>query len=176
MKKFSMVLASDSKNGIWVNNTLPWSLKKDMQFFKKLSTKTEDEKKCNALVMWRKTWESIPLKFRPLPGRINCVLSHNTSLKLDWAIVFNNFEDCMKELSENWNVENIFVIGGSYLYNSLVDHAQLETIHMTNIEWDFWCDTFFIGIPKEFFLHKFSSTEEENWIEFQFCEYKKQEV
>lgn len=177
MKNFSMILATDSKNGIWVNNTLAWSLKKDMSFFKKLSTQTEDKKKCNAVIMGRKTWESIPPKFRPLPWRINCILSHSIWLNLEWAIVFNDFDECLEQLSYNQEVENIFVIWWAHLYNTLIHHPQLESIHMTNIEQDFWCDTFFTGIPQSFFLHTFSTTQVENDTEFQFCKYKKtQEV
>ena len=54
---------------------MPWKLPGDMAYFKELTSKTADAGKQNAVIMGRKTWESIPPKFRPLPGRINVVLT-----------------------------------------------------------------------------------------------------
>ena len=56
---------------------MPWKLPGDMAYFKELTTRTADASKQNAVVMGRKTWESIPAKFRPLPGRVNVVLSRS---------------------------------------------------------------------------------------------------
>jgi dihydrofolate reductase len=66
-KNIIIILASDEKNGIGKNGILPWRLKSDMAYFKEVTTTTLSEKKINALIMGRKTWESIPEKFRPLP-------------------------------------------------------------------------------------------------------------
>ena len=57
---------------------MPWKLPGDMAYFKELTTRTADPAKQNAVVMGRKTWESIPPKFRPLPGRVNIVLSRGS--------------------------------------------------------------------------------------------------
>lgn len=56
---------------------LPWSLPGDLRYFKELTSRTVDPGKQNAVIMGRKTWESLPPKFRPLPGRLNVVLSRN---------------------------------------------------------------------------------------------------
>ena len=68
MKSFEIVVAATASNfGIGKLGGLPWKLPGDMAFFKTLTTTTIDNKKQNAVIMGRKTWESLPEKFRPLP-------------------------------------------------------------------------------------------------------------
>ena len=81
-KNFSLVVAATQKGGIGLKNDLPWpKLKGDMSFFRDLTSTCDDENKMNAVILGRKTWESIPTKFRPLPGRINIVLSRGGEIK-----------------------------------------------------------------------------------------------
>ena len=76
---FQLVVAATRKLGIGKHGSMPWKLPGDMAYFKELTSKTADSSKQNAVIMGRKTWESIPLKFRPLPGRINVVLTRNAA-------------------------------------------------------------------------------------------------
>jgi dihydrofolate reductase len=64
-------------NGIGQAGRLPWRLKEDMKFFKHLTTLAPSPLK-NVVIMGRKTWQSIPHKFRPLANRINIVVSRQT--------------------------------------------------------------------------------------------------
>jgi dihydrofolate reductase/thymidylate synthase len=59
--------------------SLPWSLPGDLKYFRELTQRTSDPAKQNAVIMGRKTWESIPVKFRPLAGRINVVLTRGAA-------------------------------------------------------------------------------------------------
>ena len=71
MRGFSVIVAACKQtHGIGVGGQLPWSLRGDMQFFKQLTRSTRDPTKRNAVIMGRKTWQSIPTKFRPLDDRI----------------------------------------------------------------------------------------------------------
>ena len=81
MKPFSIIVAFDSQYGIGKNGQLPWSLPSDLKHFKEITTAVTDPAKKNAVIMGRKTWESLPEKFRPLPGRVNMVLSQRGELK-----------------------------------------------------------------------------------------------
>ena len=77
-RRFSVVVAScKHTRGIGVGGKLPWSLRGDMQYFKQLTRSTADPLKRNAVIMGRKTWQSIPEKLRPLADRVNVVISRN---------------------------------------------------------------------------------------------------
>ncbi len=179
MKKFSMIIAVDSKNWIWKNNSLAWSIPSDLKYFKEITTTTKDLAKYNAVIMGRKTWESIPSKFRPLPDRINCILSRNLKYedinsKIDnFVLHFNSFEHCLKELSKKENVENIFLIWWATLYNQFLNHPNLEKLYITKVIWNYNCDVFFDWIPENFILEKYSDDLEENSIKFRFEKYKR---
>ena len=86
----SIIVAHSNSGGIGINGTIPWKIKKDMAYFKDITNnvfnedglvdniKNDNEKKfCkkNAVIMGRKTYQSIPEKFRPLDNRYNLVLS-----------------------------------------------------------------------------------------------------
>jgi dihydrofolate reductase len=72
---FQIVVACTRNLGIGLNGSMPWHLPKDMAYFKKLTSTSGGSETRNAVIMGRKTWESIPAKFRPLSGRVNVVIS-----------------------------------------------------------------------------------------------------
>ena len=65
IKKFNIILALDSQNGLGKDGDLAWRIREDMKYFKKITM--GDSSAQNAVVMGRKTWDSIPEKFKPLP-------------------------------------------------------------------------------------------------------------
>jgi dihydrofolate reductase len=177
--KFNIILAVDEKNGVWVHNTLAWNLPSDMKHFKNITTQTKDLAKLNAVIMWRKTWMSIPWKFKPLKNRINCILSRNLKKSDlgspidDFTLYFNSLEDCLIELESKENLENIYIIWWADLYNQVLNHPMLEKIYMTKVKWDFKCDVFLNEIPESFVVESYTEPEIENWIEYSFWVYKK---
>jgi dihydrofolate reductase len=88
-----------------------------MKHFKEITSTTQDLAKHNAVIMWRKTWESIPSKYRPLPDRINCILSRSITDQSidskidDFVLYFNSLESCLEELQKKDNIEDIYIIG-----------------------------------------------------------------
>lgn len=177
--KINLILAVDDKNGIGKNNDLAWRIKSDMSYFKNITSKTTDLAKMNAVVMWRKTRESIPSKFRPLPDRINCILTRNIkhddigSKIDDFVLYFNSIDHCLSELESKENVENIFIIGWANLYNQLLNHPLLDKIYITKVVWNFDCDVFFNWIPDNFKVESYTDEEQENDIKYSFWVYKK---
>ncbi|QLG70651.1 hypothetical protein HG535_0A05930 [Zygotorulaspora mrakii] len=123
--------------GIGFQGTLPWKLSKEMKYFKQVTTLTKDPTKMNAVVMGRKTWDSIPPRFRPLPGRVNVVVSrdftspfivdvngcyHSNSLILGIEVLKHQLGD---------RIERIYVIGGGQIYNQsydITDHWLITKI------------------------------------------------
>ena len=82
--KFNLIVAACGKSlGIGLNGELPWKLKSEMKYFAEKTSKTKDIDKINAVIMGRKTWESIPLKFRPLKNRFNVILSRQADYSLN---------------------------------------------------------------------------------------------
>jgi dihydrofolate reductase len=77
LKTYKIIVACTKDYGIGINGSLPFRLKSDMASFKSITTTTRQKHLYNAVVMGRKTWESIPNKFRPLEKRLNVVVTHN---------------------------------------------------------------------------------------------------
>lgn len=132
--------------GIGYKGQLPWSLKQEMKYFRKLTTATIDQSKKNAVIMGRKTYYSIPPKFRPLKGRMNIVLSRNIE-KLKEEIeeeldankeilrVSNSLPQVLETLTEADQIEEIFIIGGAEVYNQLMaeNHSLIDSIYLTEV-------------------------------------------
>lgn len=125
--------------GIGFQGTLPWRLSKEMKYFKQITSSTNDPKRVNAVVMGRKTWESIPQRFRPLPNRINLIVSRSYEDKFSQQ---TDVENCYKsnslllgiqELKQKLGhrLERIYIIGGGEIYNQsydLTDHWLITKI------------------------------------------------
>ena len=73
--QIKLIVAVCQGNGIGKENQLPWRIKSELAQFAKLTKSTIDFSKRNAVIMGRKTWESLPTRVRPLKNRINIVLS-----------------------------------------------------------------------------------------------------
>ena len=124
--------------GIGIKGKMPWRLRQEIKYFKNVTTTTKDPNGINAVIMGRKTWESIPTKFRPLPGRLNIVLSRSYvshGSNDEDIILTNSIENALAKIEEYGKpVEKIFVIGGSELYNKLISHEKVQHLLITEIK------------------------------------------
>lgn len=176
MRDFSIILAVDNENGIWKCWDLAWSIPEDMKYFKDTTIHTNDAKKQNAVIMGRKTWESIPEKFRPFKKRKNFILSREFTgwnINKDWATEYSNFDSCLKAVSHMQDVEEIFIIWGSQLYNMSISHPHFKKAYITRIYNKYHCDVFFDGLPLSFQLISRSEKKEHDGVEFEFSIYEK---
>ena len=133
---FDIVVAADLDWGIGKANGLPWPrLREDMRHFKRL-TSTASAGRRNAIVMGRKTWESKEIDRKPLPQRLNVVVSRSL-YEVPQGVVAVRSLDEMLDISD---VETLFVIGGAGLLLSALERSDLRFIYLTRIDARFSCD------------------------------------
>ncbi len=150
MMGFSIILACTLDGGIGIDNTIPWQIKEDMMLFKKITEETSCYYKKNAIIMGRKTWESLPVK--PLPNRINIIVTSrdkdfSSNLNANPNVIFvNNLENAFYECEKSVNIDKIFVIGGKSLYDLCLNNDKYSTwineIHLSVLKKKYECDTF----------------------------------
>ena len=125
-----MIYARARNGVIGKQGQLPWHLPEDLAHFKRTTLG-------QPVVMGRVTWESLPEKFRPLPGRTNVVVSRQTSFKATGAQVVSSLEAAMALFPSS---EIVWLIGGAQLYAQALPLAS--QIVVTEIDADFGGDAF----------------------------------
>jgi dihydrofolate reductase len=139
--KIAAVVAMDESRVIGINGALPWRLPADMAHFRALTTG-------NVVVMGRKTWDSLPPAFRPLPGRTNVVVSRTPSqLDLPEGVLRAASPEAGVAMAcevAAKNCTSIWIIGGAELYRSLL--PRCDEVHVTVVagqhEGDAWLPAF----------------------------------
>lgn len=122
-----VLVVARARNGvIGRDGDLPWRLRSDLQRFKAITL----GKPC---IMGRKTWESLPLK--PLPGRLNLVLSRDESFTARGAVVCTTLDEAVeiaRETAEEDGVGEICVIGGVALFEKALTRAK--RLYLTEVD------------------------------------------
>ncbi|KAL0391955.1 UNVERIFIED_CONTAM: Bifunctional dihydrofolate reductase-thymidylate synthase 1 [Sesamum radiatum] len=126
----------------------------------------------------RRTWESIPPQFRPLPGRLNVVLTRSASSDVAAAenvISCGSMSSALKLLAEppySLSVEKVFLIGGGQILREALNAVECDAIHITEIKTSVECDTFIPPIDMSVYQPWYSSSPvEENGIQYCFATY-----
>jgi dihydrofolate reductase len=128
----TLVAAVANNNYIGKNGELPWKIPEDMKHFRDITMG-------KTVLMGRKTWESIPKKFRPLPGRKNIVITRNQSYdKGGDVLIYHNIETALDNHAKK---EDIMVIGGGGIYEQTIDKA--DKLEITHVHQDVDGDTYF---------------------------------
>jgi len=156
-------------------NHLPWDLKEDMRHFAR-ATKSASPGRRNAVIMGRKTWES--LGNRVLPGRTNIVVSSSatsagatvSSTNQDGPFFVGSFTGALAILDKQ--IETAFVIGGARLFAEALTHPECSCAYITevNLQPPPVCDVFF---PLQELLAAFECVEERNAPECVFRTYRR---
>ncbi|KAK8483914.1 hypothetical protein V6N13_128746 [Hibiscus sabdariffa] len=162
-RTYQVVVAATKDMGIGKDGKLPWKLPSDLKFFKDVTLTTSDSGKKNAVIMGRKTWESIPLQHRPLPGRLNVVLTRSGSFDIATAenvVICGSMSSALELLAASpycLSIEKVFVIGGGQIFRESLNAAGCDAIHITEIETSIECDTFMPAIDSSVFQPWYSS-------------------
>ena len=143
MKRFSIIAGvTKITNGIGINGKLPWNIKEDLKHFQRITQTVDDANKRNAVIMGRRTFESIGGK--PLSGRLNiCVTTTTEQVARDDLIFCKSLDSAVGIASGRNDIEKIFVIGGEMLYTSAIKHPLCEELFINEIDIVEKCDTFF---------------------------------
>ncbi len=139
------IIAAVAKNGVIGNGgKVPWRLPHDMERFKRLTLG-------GVGIMGRSTWESLPPKWRPLPGRRNIVITSNHSYRAEGAETVQNLEEALNRAG---NEKGVFLIGGERVYKQGLQYA--DRLLITLVHCEPLGDTFFHEVlgcdPKEWWL------------------------
>ena len=133
---FDIVVAADQDWGIGKAHGLPWpKLRGDLQHFKRI-TSTASEGQRNAVVMGRKTWESKEVAGKPLPNRLNVVVSRGDLAVPAGVVLAHSIDEALAV----GGVESIFVVGGAGLIRAVIERSDLRYVYLTRVEQRFDCD------------------------------------
>lgn len=130
MTRIHMIFARAANGVIGRDNTIPWRLPEDMARLKRLTTGWP-------VIMGRKTWDSLPVKFRPLPGRTNIVITRQPDWKDTGATTAANLADALALCASS---AEVWILGGAQIYAQAMPLA--DRIEVTEIAEDIEGDAF----------------------------------
>ena len=158
----SLIAAVAKNRVIGKDNQLLWHLPEDMRYFRETT-------RGKAVIMGRKTWESLPDSFRPLPGRHNIVVSRNPSYQATGATLVTSLDEAKSKAGE---ANEVFIIGGAELYQQAMQIA--DRLYLTEIANNFEGDAFFPEVlPQVWEEISRKSQQGTSGLEFSFVEYRR---
>ncbi|WOH17642.1 dihydrofolate reductase [Paenarthrobacter sp. GOM3] len=137
MTGIGMIWAQTKAGVIGKDGSMPWHLPEDLKHFSQLTTG-------HPVIMGRKTWESFPAKYRPLPGRTNIVVTRNaewaSTPEAEGALVVSSLDEALLESQFAPGGQKVWIIGGAQIFEQSMNLANLAVV--TIIDADFEGDTF----------------------------------
>lgn len=135
--KIGLIYARSRNGVIGKDNAMPWRLPEDMAHFKQVTMGWP-------VIMGRKTWDSLPPRFRPLPGRRNIVITRNAQWSAEGADRASSLQEALASCVAS---PQVWVTGGAEIYRQAM--AQAHVAEVTEIDADFEGDTFAPGLGPE---------------------------
>ena len=161
----SIIVAVSEDWGIGKDNELLWHISEDLKRFKKLTSG-------NAVIMGKKTWESLPR--RPLPGRKNIVLTDDPNESFENSVTAYSIDDALDKCGP---AEEIFIIGGGSIYRQFMPIA--DRLFITHVHKKAPADIFFPEIDRsvwEIIEKEEFKTDESNNIPYTYTVYERKEI
>ena len=155
---------------------------RELLFFFSFRMYPTNTAKTNVVIMGRKTWTSIPKKFRPLPNRLNVVLTRNEDFEKEVpssVLVAKSLSEALSEktlekaLPEGQLLGDVFVIGGASVYKQSI--ASCDKLYLTKVRKQFECDTFFEYDSKAFELKSSSGVLMDSDTPYEFLTYERRD-
>jgi len=180
---FSAIVAMDRNRGIGRAGEMPWQLPADLKYFARITkgatcntagggagaTPNEADTTPNTVIMGRKTWDSIPERFRPLAGRTNIVISRQTDFQAEGCNHANSLEHALEMADTS---SDCFVIGGAMIYALALQHASCAQLLINEIDAEFDCEVFFPELD-DFERVEMGEEQSDNNLNFRFCRWQR---
>lgn len=129
-ERIGMIWAEAADGVIGADGAMPWSLPEDLAHFKATTAG-------HPVIMGRKTWESFPQRFRPLPGRTNIVITRDATrheaLRGAGAVPVASTEEALKAARAAVGAQEIWIIGGGEIYTAFSPLAHLAVKTVINV-------------------------------------------
>lgn len=161
----NIIAAVTRRGGIGLNNNIPWNLKSEMAHFKKLTVGDGN----NSVIMGKNTWDSLNRK--SLINRKNIVISPTLKDFQDDVTVVNSLDEALEHCKQEKIYKN-WIIGGARLYDDALNNHLISNVHITRVETDIVCDTFFPHIHNDYNIYRVDKWIVENNIRFRFENYR----
>jgi dihydrofolate reductase len=128
--KLHLIYARARNGTIGKDGQMPWHLPEDLAHFKRVTLG-------QPVIMGRKTWDSLPARFRPLPGRLNIVITRQSDWQAEGALRAHSIEDAMRLCGD---VADAWIMGGAEIYRQAEPLASTAVV--TEIDQDYEGDAF----------------------------------
>jgi dihydrofolate reductase len=122
----SIIVAMGKNREIGKDNNLMWHLSEDMRFFKQTTLR-------HYVIMGRKNFDSIPAKYKPLPDRVNIILSRNADFMYEECYTCATLDEAI-ELGRENGEERVFIIGGGQIYKLALDANLVTEMFITHVD------------------------------------------
>lgn len=141
-----IIVAYDKNFLIGDGDNIPWNLPEDMEHFKESTER-------KSVIMGRKTWDSLPSKFKPLPNRFNAVV---TRKKIEPPLYYdptepywgNSIDSCIKASHKNVEGEDVYIIGGGEIYRNALENNLVNEIIASEIKGSYKGDVHFPNVKE----------------------------
>ncbi|MDO8720583.1 MAG: dihydrofolate reductase [Polaromonas sp.] len=161
MPRINLIYARAANGVIGKDNAMPWHLPEDLAHFKRLTQGWP-------VIMGRKTWDSLPARFRPLPGRTNVVITRQADWQEAGAQPASSLADALSLCAAS---EEVWVIGGAQIYAQAEPLA--ERIEVTEIDQDFEGDAFAPALGPQWTATAYEDHVTAGGLAFSFVSYRK---
>lgn len=160
---FDIVVAADLDWAIGKANALPWpKLRGDLAHFKRVTSAASEGKRA-AVIMGRKTWESAEVAGKPLPRRLNIVVTRRTDYAVaDGVQVASSLDAALAIAAATPDVETTYVVGGAEIFREAFAHRELRYVYLTRVQLHCIGDTHIPDLDRDFALDSTWDGEQDN--------------
>lgn len=158
-----LIYARAANGVIGLNNTMPWHLPEDLAHFKQLTSG-------NPVVMGRKTWDSLPARFRPLPGRTNIVVTRKADWSAEGVLRASSLEEALQAGAQYG--DTVWVMGGAQIYAQALPLA--DVVEVTIIHQDYEGDAFAPELGAEWVQAQRQDLTSSQGLAYSFVRYQRQ--